>query len=120
MSESREQVLITRRTLLRRSLTLSVGVAAAAVLGAACKGTPKELVCTDTVGLPPVDIQTRKALEYVDKSPDPQKACASCAQYVGAPVGSCAGCKMFKGPVNPKGYCKAWASKEAAPAASSG
>ena len=109
--------------MLRTSVTLSVGVAAVALVGVACRGAAKELSCNDTVGLPPVDIQTRKALEYIDKSSDPQKVCSGCAQYVAGPASAsptCAGCKMFKGPVNPGGYCKVWAAKGAAPAASSG
>ena len=107
-----EQKLITRRDLLRRSVTLSVGAAGVAILASACKGAPKEMHCDDTTGLAPVDISTRKALEYVDRSTLPDKSCTNCAQLVpAANETTCAGCKMFKGGVHPKGYCKGWAAK---------
>jgi hypothetical protein len=104
-----ESSLISRRQLLRKSVTLALAAAGGAVLASACKGAVKEIHCDDTMGLPPLDIATRKALEYVDRSPDPQKVCTGCVQYIGAPdAASCGGCKMFKGPVNPSGYCKVW------------
>jgi hypothetical protein len=112
-----EQRLITRREMLRKTLTLSLGATAGAAVAAACKGGPKQLVCTDTVGLAPIDISTRTALEYVDVSTDPKKVCSGCAQWVApANAETCGGCKMFKGPINPRGFCKGWT----APAPSSG
>ena len=107
-------VIISRRQLLRRAIVASAGVAAAGVLAAACKGGPTALRCDDTTGLAPVDTATRKALEYVEASPDPEKTCAACAQYTAPSVeGTCGGCKMFKGTVNPKGTCKSFAAKPA-------
>jgi hypothetical protein len=102
-------IVITRRQLLRRAVAAYAGIAAAGVVAVACKGGPTALRCDDTTGVAPVDNATRKALEYVEVTPDPQKTCASCAQYVVPSIdGTCGGCKMFKGPVNPKGYCKSW------------
>jgi hypothetical protein len=107
-------VFISRRQLLRRALATSAGIVGAGVLAAACKHAPAALRCDDTTGLAPVDTATRKALEYVDASPDPQKTCVSCAQFTAPSVdGTCGGCKMFKGTVNPKGFCKSWAAKVA-------
>ena len=104
-----ESKLISRRQLLRKSVNFGLATASVAILAAACKGAVKELHCDDTMGLPPLDIATRKALEYVDRSPDPQKVCTGCVQYIGAPdTASCGGCKMFKGKVHPDGYCKVW------------
>ena len=113
-----ESIFISRRQLLRKSVTLALATAGAAVIASACKGAAKELHRDDTMGLPPVDIATRKALEYVDRSADPRKVCTGCVQYIGAPdAASCGGCKMFKGKVHPSGYCKVW-QKAGAPAPS--
>jgi len=101
--------LISRRQLLRHAMAASVGVGAAGALIVGCK---KPLRCDDTTGLAQVDVSTRKALDYVDTSTDLNKTCAACAQYTAAPSeGTCGGCKMFKGTVNPKGTCKGWAAK---------
>ena len=109
MSESK---LVTRRQMLRKTVMLSMAAAGMAAVATACKGAPKELHCDDTTGLAPVDVATRKALEYVDKTADPAKDCVGCLQYVAAADDAhCGGCKMFKGSVNPKGYCKVWATK---------
>jgi len=70
----------------------------------------------------PVDAkskQMRKTLQYVAKSPKPDKNCVNCAQYVADKHGECGGCNLFSGPVQPKGYCASWAAKaDAAPSAS--
>ena len=51
----------------------------------------------------------------IDKTADPKKDCVGCLQYVAAADDAhCGGCKMFKGSVNPKGYCKVWTTKVAA------
>jgi len=111
MSESK---LVTRRQLLRNTVLFTAAAAGMAVVTAGCKGAPKELHCDDTLGLPPFDIQTRKALEYVDAAADPKKDCLGCAQYIpAADDAHCGTCKMFKGSVNPKGYCKGWLTKTA-------
>src|SRR5437868_6604544 len=68
MSDSK---LVTRRQMLRKTVALSMAAAGLAAVAAACK--PKELHCDDTTGLAPVDIATRKALEYVDRTADPNK-----------------------------------------------
>jgi len=103
--------LITRRDILRKSLTLSA-LAGVAAIGVACKNEPKEIKCDDTTGLAPGDIETRKALAYVDKTPDPNKMCQNCQQFV-APASptQCGGCKVVKGTIHPLGYCKSWAAK---------
>jgi hypothetical protein len=101
---------ITRRQLLR--LTMTVSAAAAGV--AACKGAPKELVCSDTTGLAVADVQLRKAVAYVDKSANPEKTCLSCEQFVVGPEGRCATCKVVKGGVHPQGTCNVWQAKGAA------
>jgi hypothetical protein len=72
----------------------------------------KELVCTDTAGLAPADAEGRKSLAYTEPTPDPNKPCSKCVQFV-EPVSSdvCGGCKVLKGPISPNGTCKVWAAK---------
>ena len=43
--------------------------------------------------------------------PSADKDCANCVQYVEAAPNTCGGCKLVKGPINPKGYCLSWAAK---------
>ena len=99
----------------RRFLQISLGTVAAAAVIPACKsgGGAKELSCTDTAGLEPGDIATRTGLGYVDKSTEAGKNCAGCIQFVPAAPDACGGCKAVKGPINPAGYCKAFAPKPA-------
>lgn len=105
-----EEDKLSRREILQRASALSLlGVAGAAL--AACKSEPKALSCTDTMSLSSSDAQVRVSLQYVDKSVEPGKSCSGCQQYIaGAPDG-CGTCKVVKGPINPKGYCKSFAAK---------
>lgn len=100
---------ITRRELLTRTVHLTVlGSAASAFI--ACKDNkPAGFKCDDTTGLAPAEIEARKALGYVDASPEPAKLCTNCQQYV--PGTQCGTCKVLKGGVHPNGYCKSWAAK---------
>ena len=110
---------ISRREALKRSLSLAV-IAVGVPLVGACSKKPTEIHCDDTAGLKPDEIEARKTLAYVDRSPDPNKQCQNCQQLVAPPNDtSCGTCKVLKGSVHPNGYCKSWAAK-GAPAASSG
>jgi hypothetical protein len=107
-----QDVLISRRDILRKSLTLSALAAGAAAFGIACSKTQTEIHCDDTTGLPPADIETRKTLAYVDRAADPQKPCNTCQQFVVGPsANACGTCKVLKGSVHPLGGCKSWAAK---------
>jgi hypothetical protein len=66
--------------------------------------------CTDLSGLSDQEKQTRDQFQYVGKSPNPDKLCSNCALYT-QPEGDspCGGCTLVKGPINPNGYCTAWA-----------
>lgn len=76
----------------------------------ACKQGPS--ACTDVSGLAPGEAQTRVAMEYVDRSPQADKTCVKCAQWIDAPsADQCGGCKVLKGPIHPDGYCKLFAPK---------
>jgi hypothetical protein len=55
----------------------------------------------------------RAAMKYKD-SPEGDKSCSSCMQFVpGKSATDAGGCKIFPGDteVSPKGYCVAWAKK---------
>ncbi|MDB5262770.1 MAG: hypothetical protein JWQ14_2051 [Adhaeribacter sp.] len=66
--------------------------------------------CDDLTGVPASEIDKRKKLAYVNKSPIPESKCGNCNLYL--PPGkdkACGGCMLFKGPVRAEGYCTYWA-----------
>jgi hypothetical protein len=78
------------------------------------KEKPKVLMCTDTTGLSPVDLQVRETvLAYVEVSATPGKNCANCQQFIPAAPNACGTCKIVKGPINPGGNCKSFLAKPA-------
>lgn len=98
-------IVVSRRHL------LVIGGSALALLGVTgCNKEPAS--CTDVSGLSPEDIQARVTLEYVDKSPDRSKPCEKCQQWVEpTESGACGGCRVLKGPIHPKGYCKVYVER---------
>ena len=108
-----EEDKLSRREILQRSAALSLlgftGVAGAAL--AACKSEPKALSCTDTMSLSAADAQVRVSLQYVDTSVEAGKMCSGCQQYIPGAPDACGTCKVVKGPINPKGYCKSFVAK---------
>lgn len=78
-------------------------------------GEGGELNCNDPKYYDAQSAQMRKTLQYVEKSEKEGKQCDNCMQWItvaeaehDGPKG-CGGCKLFKGPVNPKGYCLSYA-----------
>jgi hypothetical protein len=66
--------------------------------------------CDDLTGVPPEEIDKRKKLAYVNKSPIADSRCGNCSLYLPpAKDKSCSGCMLFKGPVRAEGYCTYWA-----------
>jgi hypothetical protein len=103
---------LSRRDVLQRS----AAVGALAVFGtaaAACNKSPSAagLACTDTSGLSPTDLQVRTSLAYVDVSTEPGKMCSNCQQFIAGAPNACGTCKVVKGPISPKGYCKSFVAK---------
>lgn len=108
-----DEKLISRRDLLQKSAAVA---GALAVFGsaAACSKQPAALVCTDTSGLAPADVTVRTTLGYTDVSVEAGKMCTNCQQFVPpAAANTCGTCKILKGPINPKGYCKSFVAKPA-------
>ena len=101
---------LSRRDLLQNAAAVST----LAVFGAAaCNKAPAALNCTDTTGLAATDITVRTSLAYVDVSTEVGKSCTSCQQFVPTTPTTCGTCKVLKGPINPKGYCKSFVAKPA-------
>lgn len=66
--------------------------------------------CDDLTGVSPGEIEKRKKLAYVNKSPLADSRCGNCSLYVPPADGKpCGGCMLFKGPVRAGGYCTYWA-----------
>jgi hypothetical protein len=67
--------------------------------------------CDDLTALAQQDAQSRQALEYVDRGPDPARACERCTQYRPASAAGCGSCGILKGGVSPVGTCKVFAPR---------
>jgi hypothetical protein len=95
----------------RRQLTRGLLVILAAPQATGCR---HDLECTDTSQLSPADLELRtRTLAYVDKSPDPKQACASCQQFKPRGADKCGACVVLRGPIDPRGRCRKWAAKPA-------
>ena len=69
--------------------------------------------CTDFSSIEPAELEKRKALGYVEKSPIPDNICENCKLFIPWEEGSnCGGCQLFKGPVFLDAYCTYWADPE--------
>ena len=66
--------------------------------------------CDNLSGVSAEEIEKRKKLAYVTKTPIPDSHCSNCNLYLPpAKDKPCGGCMLFKGPVRPDGYCAYWA-----------
>ena len=66
--------------------------------------------CDNLSGVSVEEIEKRKKLAYVTKTPIPDSHCSNCTLYMPpAKDKPCGGCMLFKGPVRPDGYCAYWA-----------
>jgi hypothetical protein len=92
----------------RAALRAVLGSAAALACGA-CRGNDEPFTCVDITGLASEDVIARATLAYVDESKEKGKACSNCQQYLAPSKQGCATCKVLKGPIHPKGYCKSYA-----------
>ncbi len=95
----------TRRELLAGTVHVLTVLPILAVSG--CKG---RVSCTDTSGLAPADAAARTDQNYLDTTPDPNRACSSCTHWLPAAEG-CGGCAVLKGPINENGTCNLFVRK---------
>jgi len=97
-----------RPALTRRQALGLAALPLAAALG--CRSPPSS--CQDLSGLSPEEVRAREALEYQDQSTEPARTCSGCLQFV-EPTGpfSCGSCRLVRGPIHPRGSCRAFAAR---------
>lgn len=101
---------LTRRAVLERGAALGLVVLGASAGLGACGGG--ELDCTSPPGLTPEQRTQRQALAYVDHSPNPSQRCEVCNFFTAPPQpGTCGGCSLNLGAVNPAGYCSSFVAR---------
>lgn len=61
------------------------------------------------------DLQVRESVAYIDQTENAEQKCTNCRFYQADKfAGACGGCMLFaNGAVNPEGWCKSWAAKDA-------
>ncbi len=91
----------------RRGLLLCSAALGASTLAPACK---RSETCPPFT-LAAEDAKLRETLHYTDRSPNPDKLCNGCQQYLQNTDADCGGCKLMKGLVHPAGYCAAFSAK---------
>lgn len=107
-----KQDAISRRSFMARGLMLGAVAGATGAILQGCGGGGSDLQCTDTAALTPQELATRQSLEYVDRTPFPDKRCSACRFYQPAPSQAvCGGCTLIKGPIHPDGYCKSYVAR---------
>lgn len=95
----------------RRRFLMGTGVASLALLGTRALGAGGAKACYDPEADPSGQAALRRAVEYTEHSPDPNRRCNRCAFATFANA-ACGTCQMFSGgPVNPNGVCTSFATK---------
>ncbi len=107
---------MTRKEFLKKFGAMSATAFATSAILGACAGGEKgtEADCSRyNASLTDQDLETRKNLGYVEKSPKPDQNCSNCRFWQPDKFeGACGGCQLFaNGAVNPEGYCKSWVTK---------
>lgn len=101
---------LTRRSLLKRGVQVSVG--GALTLGLSACGSDGEkaaqTVCSDPETMSASEASMRSSLGYTSTSSDPAQNCAGCA-YFQEGAGDCGACDLLGGAqVNAMGRCNSW------------
>jgi hypothetical protein len=100
----KRQAMHSETALTRRGLLSGGGLLAVTSLVACQK---REFSCWDTGQLPQSDVQARRAVEYVDRAPDPGRQCDACQHWQsGARADECGGCAVVRGQIHPLGTCR--------------
>lgn len=71
--------------------------------------------CMDVSGLTDAELTMRnETLQYVAMSPEPDKRCDNCKFWTPPNTADavCGTCTLIKGPINPKGHCTSWFTRE--------
>lgn len=85
--------------------------------GASAAAGGKGGACLDKGDIDEAAASLRKVLQYKEKTDTPEKKCSLCAQFEAGKYGSCGGCKLFAGGVQPEGVCLSFAPLQAPGAA---
>lgn len=116
----------TRRNLLKRAAwagAAGIGLLSLAACGSSEAAKPAEqakqqvnsgaqLACAGSADIAATDEGARKALKYVEQSPDPARVCNNCRFFKQPEGGSaCGGCQIVTGPIAPTGYCSTWTAR---------
>jgi hypothetical protein len=97
----------------RRRFLAFAGLAPVALLGARETFAQAASACYDMSKLPLSQKSLRKAVNFVDPSPDKTKRCGTCAFFVATKDG-CGTCQILSGgPVAQSAYCTSYAPKPA-------
>jgi hypothetical protein len=120
-----KETKITRKSFLKNVSVLGVTAFGASTLITACGGgsdseapapeattTPAD-PCGDVSGLSESDLNMRRTLQYVPETPNPAQRCDNCQLWIEPENGVCGGCTLFRGPVNPAGWCASWVEAQA-------
>ena len=68
--------------------------------------------CDDLSDVSAEEIEKRQKFGYVKKTPYPDRLCDNCGLHIPpVPDKDCGGCLLFKGPVDPGGYCIQYVAK---------
>ena len=92
----------------RRGLLLCSAAFGAGALSVGCK---RAETCPPSPQLAAEDAKLRDTLHYTDRSPNADKLCNGCQQYLPNTDADCGGCKLLKGLIHPAGYCAAFSVK---------
>lgn len=95
----------------RRQLLFAAAIAPVALAWrSAAAETP---ACVDPAALPLAQKRQRRAINYVEPSPDLKKRCGGCAFFTAAgKANSCGTCQLLSGgPVSAIGLCNSFAAK---------
>jgi hypothetical protein len=115
---------ITRKSFLKNMSVLGATAFGASTLITACGGGEPETQpapeaatapadpCGDTTGLSESDLNMRRNLQYVHETPNPEQRCDNCQLWIAPENGECGGCSLFRGPVNPNGWCNSWVAMQ--------
>jgi len=102
---------ITRRTVLRHGMQISLGSVTFLGLTACGGSNNQQSVCNEPGQLSDSEISMRTSLGYDDVSPTPGEVCGGCAYFTPAGSdGGCGSCRLLPGQVNGAGRCNSWSA----------
>ena len=89
------------------------GLAGIIISGVSCeeKNPENELLnpCSDLSQLSESDLEARRKFNYLEQTPDKNKACSECNLYLPSKeTAQCGSCTLLKGPVMAIGICIYW------------